>query len=73
MVHSLFLIVTGNEKITSLGTPYEPSDITPMDTQQPGAVPFQMSFIWSPAALAADMADDNFLAAITAAPRFCIV
>ena len=32
-----------------------------------------MLFIWSEAALAADMADDSFLAAITAAPRFWTV
>ena len=36
-------------------------------------VPAKMLFIWSEAALAADMADDSFLAAITAAPRFWTV
>ena len=32
-----------------------------------------MLLIWSEAAFAADMADDNFRAAMTAAPRFCTV
>ena len=36
-------------------------------------VPFHQSFMWSAAALAADMADESLRAAITAAPRFCTV
>lgn len=44
-----------------------------METEVPGAVPSHQSRMWSPAALAADIADDIFLAAITAAPRFCTV
>lgn len=36
-------------------------------------VPFHQSFIWSAAALAADMAEESLRAAITAAPRFWTV
>lgn len=53
--------------------PYEPSDITPIETQEPLDVPFHQSRIWSTAALAADIAEDIFLAWITAAPLVWIV
>lgn len=59
---------TGKEKIKSFGIPYEPSDKTPIDTQEPSDIPDHQSRMWSTAALAADIADDIFLASITAAP-----
>jgi hypothetical protein len=38
-----------------------------------GFVPNHQSLMWSQVALAADMALESFLAAMTAAPRFCTV
>ena len=40
---------------------------------KPAVVPLQIDFIWSEAALAALIAELNFLAAMTAAPRFWTV
>jgi hypothetical protein len=59
--------------MTPTGVLYDPSDKTPIDTNEPSLVPNHQSRIWSQAAFAADMADDIFRAAITAAPRFCTV
>ncbi len=39
----------------------------------PFGVPYNQSLMWSHAALAADMAEDSFRLAITAAPRFWTV
>jgi hypothetical protein len=39
IVQTPFLHVTGNEKLIPLGTPYDPSDITPIETISPYLLP----------------------------------
>lgn len=52
--------------------PYWPLLTTPIETYRPFE-PKCQSCTWSHSAFAALMAEDNFRAAITAAPRFCTV
>merc|ERR1719319_611201 len=63
--------VPGKLNMTPTGVAKEPSENTPMETQSSWGVPPTQLFMWSQAALAADIAELSFLAAITAAPRFC--
>lgn len=66
MWYSPPFVVTGNEKINPLGTPYEPSVGTPIDTQswEPNA----QSLTWLMAALPAEAADEEPLASMISAP-----
>lgn len=62
MCHWLFRQVTGKEKYRFSGTPYEPSEATPMETQVPSGVPRIQSWKWLQIAPATDSAGVRFLA-----------
>jgi len=61
-------VVTGNEKINPFGTPYSPFDGTAIDVHP--LAPNYQSLICSIAALAAEAAEESFLASIISAPLF---
>lgn len=61
-----FLVVTGKEKTKPLGTPYEPSEGIPMESQS--SEPKAQSLTWLMAALAAEAAEEEPLASMISAP-----
>lgn len=69
MLHFPLAQVTGKEKTSPSGTPYDPSEGTAIEVHSP-LVPFTQSLICSRAAFPAEAADDNFLASIISAPLF---
>src|SRR5581483_9299610 len=71
--HDLPLERTGNPNCRPSGAPYSPLLTTASECQSPEAVGCQMLFTESMTAFAADAADDEQRASITAAPRFCTV
>src|SRR6185437_11369899 len=66
-------VVTGNEETRPSGTPYEPSETTPIEVQSPSAVPLNQVKTWSRAADAADAAEEEPRASMIAAPRLATV
>ena len=64
---------TGNPNCRPSGVPYSPRLATASECQSPSGVGRQTLFTESIAACAADAADDEPRASITAAPRFCTV
>src|SRR6478736_9864016 len=73
MLHSPLTDVAGKPLTRPSGTPYEPSDARPTDTQVSAGVPSTQSRTWSMAALAAEAAEDAPRASMIAAPRLATV
>src|SRR5699024_1090220 len=67
------VVVTGNDDSSPSGTPYDPSDITAIDTQSPSGEPCSQSRAASIVADAADAADEAPRASMMAAPRLATV
>src|SRR5260370_42645767 len=65
--------LTGNPNCRPSGIPYSPRLTTASECQSPQGVGFQMLLTESSTALAAEAADDEPRASMTAAPRFCTV
>src|SRR5712692_8166343 len=64
---------TGKPNSSPSGTPYSPLLGTASECQSPQGVGFLMLLTESSTALAAEAADEDPRASITAAPRFCTV
>ena len=76
MLHLPPAHVTGNEYISPASMPYPaspPGEMTPMEVHVPSGVPWTQSLTWSHTDDAAERAEENFLAAMIAAPRCCTV
>src|SRR5712692_4755520 len=65
--------LTGNPNCSPSGIPYSPWLTTASECQSPHGVGFQVLLTESSTALAAEAADDEPRASMTAAPRFCTV
>src|SRR6202158_360917 len=65
--------LTGNPNCSPSGIPYSPWLTTASECQSPQLVGFQMLLTESSTALAAEAAEDDPRASMTAAPRFCTV
>src|SRR5713226_8660894 len=65
--------LSGNPNWSPSGIPYSPWLTTASECQSPQGVGFQMLLTESSTALAAEAADDEPRASMTAAPRFCTV
>src|SRR6201995_3513802 len=66
-------VVTGNDEINPSGTPYEPSEMTAIDTQSSAGVPSSQSRAASTVADAAEAAEELPRASMIAAPRLATV